>query len=269
MKRISTRQLLLEALLVSLALVVVGAVAARGGAVDYDIVYVRTPRGGDEVNSRWPEAFNPTNVDGDADLMLLRRDAEEPEVLFDAGQFGAVVDPVVSFDARWVYFSYFYDVRWNVQRDMPAAGADIFRIHVETRELQQLTRAGGEADGYLRPGEFTFNTGAGRWWQTPDGAYQHNRVPDGYHYLGFGIFNLGPCPMPGGKVLFTSNRNAYVPPRGYPRITLQLFIMDDDGSNVDQIGYLNIACALHPVILTDGRITYSTLESHGAHNSIL
>ena len=41
------------------------------------------------------------------------------------------------------------------------------------------------------------------------------------------------------------------------------------GTNVDQIGYLNIACALHPVILTDGRICYSTLESHGTHNSIL
>src|SRR3954453_12411175 len=45
--------------------------------------------------------------------------------------------------------------------------------------------------------------------------------------------------------------------------------MDDDGANVEQIGHLNIACALHPVILTDGRIVYSTLESHGQHTSIL
>src|SRR6476620_11702927 len=91
----------------------------------------------------------------------------------------------------------------------------------------------------------------------------------GQTHLPYGVFNLGPCPAPGGKVVFTSNRNAFVPPRGYPKITLQLFTMDDDGTNVEQIGHLNVACALHPVILKDGRILYSTLESHGAHNSIL
>ena len=60
-----------------------------------------------------------------------------------------------------------------------------------------------------------------------------------------------------------------MPPRGYPRVTLQLFVMDDDGSNVEQIGYINIACALHPVILRDGRLIFSTLESQGIHNSIM
>jgi hypothetical protein len=69
--------------------------------------------------------------------------------------------------------------------------------------------------------------------------------------------------------MYTTNRNAYLPPRGYPRVTLQLFTMDDDGANQEQVGYINIACALHPVILRDGRVLFSTLESQGIHNSIM
>src|SRR5262249_21957181 len=110
---------------------------------------------------------------------------------------------------------------------------------------------------------FTPNTGAAKWsW-----SYRTHRT--GRSALSYGVFNLGPCPVPGGKIVFTSNRNAYVPPRGYPRVTLQLFVMDDDGTNVEQIGFINIACALHPVILKDGRIIFSTLESHAMHNPIL
>ena len=79
---------------------------------------------------------------------------------------------------------------------------------------------------------FTPNLGAAPWakdFRTPE---------KGKTALRYGVYNLGPCPAPGGKVVFTSNRNAYVPPRGYPKITLQLFTMDDDSSNVEQIGPL-------------------------------
>src|SRR5262245_7960522 len=43
--------------------------------------------------------------------------------------------------------------------------------------------------------------------------------------------------------------------------------MDDDGSNLEQIGYLNISQALHPVILTDGRIMFSSFENQGLRSS--
>src|ERR1700693_5734125 len=39
--------------------------------------------------------------------------------------------------------------------------------------------------------------------------------------------------------------------------------MDDDGSNVECIGHMNLGMALHPVALTDGRIMFSSLESQG------
>src|SRR5262245_55221153 len=89
---------------------------------------------------------------------------------------------------------------------------------------------------------------------------------------------MGPCPLPGGKIVFTSNRDGYRPAKGYPAIALQLFVMDDRDTsigddetptNLEKIGHLNISGALHPVVLMDGRILYSSLESQGARSDIL
>ncbi len=224
---------------------------------DYDIVYVRAPRYGDEKRPGWAEFSDPTRMEKGADLMLLHPDGSEE--LLVSGKDGSVMDPYVSFDAQWVYFAKFIDAKHS--------GSDIYKIHVKSKTIVRLTDQ-----------TFTPNLGAAPWakdFRTPE---------KGKTSLRYGVYNLGPCPAPGGKVVFTSNRNAYVPPRGYPKYTMQLFVMDEvvtkpadevnesaglAGINVEQIGYLNIACALHPVILTDGRITFSTLESQGAHNSIL
>ena len=120
----------------------------------YDIVYVRQPRKGDNEHVVWPEAFHPARIEPGSDLMLLHPDGSE-EVLVAAGN-GAVTDPFVAFDGHWIYYSFFYDVRQealNYQRnDLSRRGADIFRIHVTTRRVEQLTH-----------GEFTPNSGAGRW----------------------------------------------------------------------------------------------------------
>jgi hypothetical protein len=209
---------------------------------DYDIVYVRAPRYGDDKPTRWAEFSDPTRMELSADLMLLHPDGSE-EVLV-SGKDGSVMDPYVSFDGAWVYYAKFVDAKHT--------GTDLYKIHMPSRKIVRLTDQ-----------TFTPNTGAADWskdFRTPE---------KGKTSLNYGVFNLGPCPVPGGKVVFTSNRNAYVPPRGYPKITLQLFVMDDDGANVEEIGFLNVACALHPVILKDGRLLFSTLESQGMHNSIL
>jgi hypothetical protein len=83
------------------------------------------------------------------------------------------------------------------------------------------------------------------------------------------VLNFGAYPLPGGRLVFTSNRNAFRPPKGYPRIAMQLFVMDEDGGNVEQIGHLNLAGALHPVVLRDGRIIFSSLENQGIRGDIL
>jgi len=215
---------------------------------DYDIVYVRQARFGDNVNTTWPEVFHPAALDPGADLMLLRPDGSE-EVLV-AGGNGGVTDPFVSFDAQWVYYSYFPDLRpaqINQQRGLPYAGADIYRIHLASRQIQRLTF-----------GEFTPNTGAGNW----DESNPLN-PPASFNRLGYGILNLGPCPLPGGRIAFTSNRNGFIPPKNFTNPTLQLYVMDEDGRNVTPIGPMSISSALHPTILRDGRLIFSTHESQG------
>lgn len=215
--------------------------------VCYDIVYVRQIRLGDNQNTTWPEVFHPGRMDPGADLILLRTDGTE-EILVDCDVCG-VTDPFVSFDGQWVFYSLFHDLtNLNTQRgDLPRDGADIFRINIASREIQQLTH-----------GEFTPNTGNGVWDESNpvDPSSNFNR-------LGYGILNLGPMPLPGNKIVFTSNRNGYVPTKGFTNPTMQMYVMDMDGSNIHAIAPMTIGSALHPTILNDGRIMFSTYEAQG------
>src|SRR5262245_4180144 len=225
---------------------------------DYPIVYVRVLRKGygraadsKFKNTVWAQAGVPLVMDPGADLMLLQPDGRE-EVLVAGGK-GSVTDPFVSFDGEWVYYSLFHDLT-NRDHDHAPSAADIYKIHVPTRKIVRLTH-----------GEFSPNTGAARWsddYRTPQ---------PGKTTMPYPMCNMGPCPLPGGKVIFTSNRNGFMSPRstnnGY-RIPLQLFVMDDDGSNVEMIGHLTIGAALHPVGLRDGRVMFSTLENQGTRDSL-
>jgi hypothetical protein len=218
---------------------------------DYDIVYVRTPRKGNAPHSsRWPDASLPLNVDAGGDLMLLHPDGSE-ERLFAGGK-GSVTDPFVSFDGQWVYYVLFEDLKDRTNQR--GAAADIYKIHVKTRKVVRLTHQ-----------EFTPNTGAAQWakdYRTPERGKTTRPYP---------VCNLGPCPLPGGKVMFTSNRNGFEMPRGNNmgfNIPFQLFVMDDNGSNVEMIGHLNVASALHPVILKDGRVMFSSLEDQGFRSDL-
>ena len=217
---------------------------------DYDIVYVRAKRAGDTTHKRFYTDFSqPVTIEGGADLMLLHPDGREE--LLVAGGDGSITDPMMSFDGEWVFYSHLYDLRQRSQWDPPSAGADLFKLHLPTRKLVKLTTQA-----------FTPNTGAADWssdFRKPEPGKTH------YHY---GVFNMGPCPLPGGKLVFTSNRDGVKPARGYPAICLQLFVMNDDGTNIEKIGHMNLAGALHPVVLRDGRIMFCTLESQGIRSSI-
>ncbi|HLH53284.1 MAG TPA: hypothetical protein VKY92_06680 [Verrucomicrobiae bacterium] len=225
------------------------AVGSQAAPVNYDIIYVRQPRFGDTTNTIWPEVFHPCQLDAGADLMLLHTNGAE-EVLVPGGT-GSVTDPSMSFDGRWCYYAYYPDLTdagLNGQRDnLPYAGSDIYRINIQTRAVQRLTFQ-----------EFTPNTGAAKW----DYADPTN-PSSSLTTLGYGIMNLAPCPVPGGKIAFVSNRNGFTPPKSYTSPTLQLFVMDEDGQNVVQIAPMNIGSALHPTPLQDGRIMYSSFESQG------
>jgi hypothetical protein len=200
---------------------------------DFDIVYVRAPRLKADGGSRWAEVGDPRTMEAGADLVLLHPDSSE-EVLVSVQGNESIADPFVSFDGKSVYFAKFHDVKSH-------KGSDIYRVHVPTRKVVQLTQQ-----------VFTPNTGAADWSKTP--------LPE------WGVHNLGPCPLPGGRLVFVSDRNAFKASNpGYApnALALQLFVMDEDGSNVECIGHLNLGMALHPVVLKDGRIMFSSLESQG------
>lgn len=241
--------------LIALLLLSSPCAALTPTGVDYDIVYVRQPRYGDLTFPWWPEVFHPARLDPGADLMLLHPDGSE-EVLVVGGN-GSVTDPVVGFDGQTVYFARFTDLRTqalNPQRDMlPLAGADIWRIHVPTRQLTQLTH-----------GEFTPNTAAGHW-------HPSNPLdpPAEYNRLGYGVLNLGPMPLPDQRIAFTSNRNGFVPPKGYTMPTMQLYVMDANGDNVEAIAPMSISSALHPTILRSGELIYSSHEAQGLRDERL
>src|SRR5688572_28088263 len=96
---------------------------------DYDIVSVRADRAGDEVHKRYYTDFSqPVTMEPGADLMLLHPDGSE-ELLVEGGN-GSITDPMISFDGEWVYYSYLYDLRQRSQWEPPAAGADIFKLHL-------------------------------------------------------------------------------------------------------------------------------------------
>jgi hypothetical protein len=227
---------------------------------DYDIVYVRALRAGDQVHKRYYTDFSqPVTMEAGADLMLLHPDGKEE--LLVAGGDGSITDPVVSFDGQWVYYVHLYNLKNRNQWNPPKQGADIFKIHVKSRKIVRLTNQ-----------KFTPNLGAAPW---SSDFRKHEQDKSHYEY---GVFNMGPHPLPGGRIVFTSNRDGFRPSKGYPAVALQLFVMDDhsdnigdndDPPNLEKIGHLNVAGALHPVALKDGRIMYSTLESQGIRSEIL
>ncbi|MGH7173152.1 MAG: hypothetical protein ACRELF_02285 [Gemmataceae bacterium] len=217
---------------------------------DFDIIYVRLPRQ-KKFPYYWAEISSPHFPPVGGDLMLLHPDGSE-ELLVAAGEDGSIQDPVPSFDAQWVYYCHFRGLKRANNFFPSPEGADIYKVHVKSRKIVRLTEQ-----------TFTPNTGAADW------SSDFRTRQQGKNYLSYGVVNSGPCPLPGGKVAFTSNRNAHVPPTGGPRgSTLQLFVMDEDGTNVEQIGHLNLGAALHPVVLKDGRIMFSSLEDQGLRGSL-
>ncbi|MBI4617543.1 MAG: hypothetical protein HY720_28285, partial [Planctomycetes bacterium] len=139
--------------------------------IDFPVLYVRMPRGGDVATDH--------RVEAGGKLALRRLDGSH-EVLFDPGPLATAAEPSVSFDARQVAFTiYSYDAkrrgeshgrhpRESLQRP---SHADIHVLDLATGSVRQLT-------------------------------FQ-DKAP------GRGVFNSGPCWVAPDRILFTSTRTGY------------------------------------------------------------
>jgi hypothetical protein len=226
----------------------------------YPIVYVRAAYAGPNQNTTWPDTVRPLIPDAGAQLVLLRTNGIR-EVLFPLPQHrplldtpagsplsvGSVSDPNVSFDGHWILFTWYHDLTdQNPQRDhLSYRGSDLYKLNVDTRQVVRLTHQ-----------EFTPNRGNGANYDPGNPNSNYPRI---------GVFNSGGTFAPGGWIVFTSSRNNLMPPKAFTWVerVLQLYRMRDDGSNVELVGHLNLGMALHPQVLLDGRIAFSSWEMHG------
>ena len=200
---------------------------AHAQAVSYDIVYLRAPRLGDATLTDWPEVFNPVKMEPGTDLMLLKANGSE-EVLLAAGK-GAVLDPVMSFDGASVYFAFFPDVTTaarNYQRSYaPKYGSDLYRMHLATRVITRLT---------WQTWDVASSAGGLKWSSNHLTASSADA-----NYLGYGIFNMAPCPLPGGKLMFVSNRDGFISNKDYTFPNLRLYVLDEMTGEIEKIGHCN------------------------------
>ena len=259
------------ALLLAGTLVTIATVRGKGtsGSINYDIVYVRAPRYGDSTLTEWNDTLDPFTPDPGAELILWHHDTNQHEIIFPLQQHidnglidspslgvGSVTDPNISYDGNEVIFAYFHDITdYNSQRgDLSRKGSDIYRLDLDSGTVVRLTNQ-----------EFTPNSGNGATFSGSGSA-------NGGSNPRIGVFNSGPSYLPNpaglhagpGRIVFTSTRNNFQSNASGPAARAsQLFVMDPDGRNVELIGAFNLARALHPVVLTDGRVIFTSWENQG------
>lgn len=231
---------------------------------NFAIVYIRIPRVKETMNyvnylgvlkpntKNWdllqtlPEtSFRTTGMSGPGQLIYRDRSGNE-KVLFDcmASANCLPMDPTVSFDGSKVIFSILRGKFSKVEKF-----GQTFPYNVITSTEAQLA-------------EVNIATGAIKYL---------THIP--------GTYDTGPVYLPDGKIMFTSTRSNefgsshlfYTPIQQY---VLQLWKSDVDGNNAERVGPHDLNDTLHPYVMTDGRVLFSTwqtrhLQAFGQNNGTL
>ena len=266
------------------------AKTAQFANINYDVVYVRCPRGKEPVvrngtanllnwngvNDLWLSAENNTYQEPGCDLVLHHSDmtSGDPsaeEVLVNCSEDDptqpvcSVTDPNVSFDGRYVVFTKFTDTRNFVQdmgiRDITGVGAQSFMTLYPDGSGENGSFARNLFGG-LKPFAapafiylYDLQTGT-EVKVSPDNQFFAGRAYPGKDPEWVGnvpVMDTGPYFLPDGRIGFTSNRN-----HGFGQF--QLFAMDRDGSNMTVLSHRAMTNQLHPFILKDGRIVYTNFD---------
>lgn len=282
---------------------------AQYAQINYDVVYVRCPRGREPVhhptlgedllnwngvNDMWLSAANNIYQEPGCDLVLHHSDPGyggglppgnpgREEVLVDCDEndptkpICTVADPNVSFDGRSIIYTKFTDTRtfvgdisngfaglnndggWGMAPDHQQSFMRIYpngdgpngvyAARIAARHLQPFNAPAlifrYDLDTHTEtqvspPPQFW----AGRAYPNV-GPEWHSNIP---------VMDTGPFFLPDGRIGFTSNRAS-----GFYRF--QLFAMDPDGKDLELVGYRAMNQQLHPAVLMDGRIMYTSLDA--------
>lgn len=239
-------------LVAALALVVQGGRAQTGPStstpaaqgIDYPIVVCRMPVAGNSFRNAFPDAANFSLYIGQGtDLCIVHPDGAE-ELLFEAGPLGACADPVVSYDGKTVFFTYFVDPQdINTQRGVSKKPAHIWKIDVATKVATQLT--------------FGVDT------SFMDTAHQVDPQ--------YSVFDVAPLPLPDGRLLFLSSREACMTSTGtsvaqFP--AMKFWRMNADGSNMEPMERFTQGACQHPFILKDGRVVWTHYHPAGRRSTL-
>ncbi len=269
--------------------------AAQFANINYNIVYIRCPRGREPVlrptnsgtfpllnwngvNDLWLSASNNTYHQPGCDLVLHHSnfppgdpDAEQVLVNCDENDTSnpicSVVDPNVSFDGRYVVYSKFTDTRTFV--------TDLGIRELSVTAFQAFMKLFPNGDGGSNNNYFA------RWYYGGLKPYTEPALifiydlqtgvesqvsPNSSMFAGRAHPNKpiewsSNVPvMDTGPFFMPDGRIGFTSNRQEGFAMFQLFAMDRDGNNMEVLSHRAMKNQLHPVSLMDGRIVYTNFD---------
>ena len=272
---------------------------AQYAVLDYDVVYVRCPRGREPVvwgngktllnwngvNDMWLSASNNIYQQPGCDLVLHHSapdyrglpagDPGREEVLVDCDEEDTsqpvctIADPNVSLDGKYVVYTKFTDTRTFVKNSgVSGSGGGGPSPHHNQSYMELSTDGQGNSSGkryssilkaYDAPALiYRFDLAKKTETQvSPAPAMFAGRAhpgKDSEWTSNYPVIDTSPFFRPDGRIGFTSNRA-----NGFLRF--QLFAMDIDGRNLELHGHRAMNQQLHPAVLKDGRIAYTSFDA--------
>lgn len=275
---------------------------AQYASIEYDVVYVRCPRGREPVisprsgkellnwngaNDLWLSATNNIHQQPGCDLVLHHSAADylggvpqgdpaREEVLVNCDENNTsveictIADPNVSIDGKSIVYTKFLDTRNYVSNTgiSGVGGWGASRNHLQSTMLLDPTATNGKyasriQSQVLHP--YTAPALIFKYDLTSKSEVQVSPAPSffaGRAYPGkspewtsnIPVMDMSPFFQPDGRIGFTSNRAD-----GFWKF--QLFNVDTDGKNLALIGHRALGSQLHPAMLKDGRIVYTSFDA--------
>ena len=269
---------------------------AQFSNINYDVVYVRCPRGKEPVwrpssgaprpllnwngvNDLWLSANNNIYHQPGCDLVLHDSSvtpAGSPaaeKVLVNCNEDDtsnpvcSIVDPNVSFDGRYVVYTKFMDTRSFV--------TDLGMLGISTAGRQSFMKLDPEGKLGANQNYFAVMDHVGfKPYDAPALIFMYDlqtgietqispdsKMFSGRAHPGKALEWASNIPvMDTGPFFMPDGRIGFTSNREQGFAMFQLFAMDRDGENMEVLGHRAMANQLHPITLMDGRIVYTNFD---------